>query len=201
MVLAVALLNHFIIILSMMLLAEQSLAETIQLDVGAEQVQIVSSSYQKSSSNVGYFAASYGRQLMGRWSGFAEYRNTFDGSVSAGILGLAYDSIDLKIKGGLISGDGTPEISRVPIWLTRMSIGIGTYRLVDVLRSNDPSLGTRNLVPVKASLVGVKLGVAVHRFFRDYLAATAGGVYELASAGNFGVSATSFYLGVMYNID
>ncbi len=175
-------------------------AETIDLKIGSERTEVVSSSYQKASSSSTSFALIYGRQIMGRWSGFAEYRNTLDSTLSAGILGISYDSEDLRTKGGLISGDGTPEISKMPIWLTRYHLGIGVFRLVDILKSNDRSLGSRNLVPVKASPVGVKLGASLYRFLRDSWAMSGGFSYALASAGNFGISTVSFNLGVMYNI-
>jgi hypothetical protein len=175
-------------------------AETIDVKIGGERTEVVSSAYQKSSSNSTSFALIYGRQIMGRWSGFAEYRNTLDNTLSAGILGITYDSEDLRTKGGLISGDGTPEISKMPIWLTRYHLGVGIFRLVDILRSNDRSLGSRNLVPVKASPVGVKLGASLYRFLRDNWAMSGGFSYALASAGNFGISTVSFNVGVMYNI-
>lgn len=176
-------------------------AEVIQLDAGSEQVQIVSSLYKKESNSAPYFAVGYGRQLMGRWSGFAEYRNTIDNVLSSGVVGVTYDSSELRIKGGLILGDGTPEISRIPLWLSRLSIGVGVYRLVDILRSNDQSLGSRNLVPVKASLIGIRLGGSLSRFITDNFSASIGAGYTVATAGNFGVSAIGAYLGVMYYID
>jgi hypothetical protein len=177
-----------------------SYSETIDVKLGADRTDIVSSAYQKSSSTVASIALVYGRQVMGRWSAFAEYRNTMDNSLSAGIVGLAFDSEELRTKGGLISGDGTAEITKVPIWLTRYYLGVGVFRLVDILRSNDRSLGSRNLVPVKASPLGVKLGASLYRFMGDSFAVSAGGSYVLANAGNFGISSLSINLGVMYNI-
>lgn len=176
-------------------------AESIQLDAGSEQVQIVSSLYKKESNSAPYFAIGYGRQLMGRWSGFAEYRNTIDNVLSSGVVGVTYDSSELRIKGGLISGDGTPEISKVPLWLSRLSIGVGVYRLVDILRSNDQSLGSRNLVPVKASLIGIRLGGSLSRFITDNFSVSIGAGYTVATAGNFGVSSMGAHLGGMYYID
>lgn len=175
-------------------------AETFDLKVGGERTNVVSSAYQKSSSSSASFALVYGRQIMGRWSGFAEYRNTLDNALSAGILGITYDSEDLRTKAGMISGDGTPEISKMPIWLTRYHLGVGIFRLVDILRSNDSSLGSKNLKPVKASPFGVKFGVSLHRFCDDNWAMSGGFSYAVASAANFGISTASFNLGVMYYV-
>lgn len=175
-------------------------AETIDVKIGGERTDVVSSSYQKASSSSTSFSLIYGRQIMGRWSGFSEYRNTLDNKLSAGILGITYDSEDLRTKGGLISGDGTPEVSKIPIWLTRYHLGVGIFRLVDILKSNDRSLGSRNLVPVKASPVGVKLGASLYRFMKDNWAMSGGFSYALATTGDFGISTVSFNLGVMYNI-
>jgi hypothetical protein len=181
-------------------LCARGYAETIDVKIGGERTEVVSSSYQKESSSTTSFSLIYGRQIMGRWSGFAEYRNTLDNTLSAGILGITYDSEDLRTKGGLISGDGTPEISKMPIWMARYHLGVGIFRLVDILKSNDRSLGSRNLVPVKASPVGVKLGVSLYRMLKESWAMSGGFSYALASAGNFGISTMSFNLGVMYNI-
>ena len=176
-------------------------AETIDVKVSQDQIQVVSSDYEKSSFSVPAISVAYSRQFMGKWSGFAEYRNTTDNSLSAGILGVAFDTEEIMTKGGFIAGDGTPEIERIPIWLTRLSIGVGVFRLVDVLKSNDRSLGSRNLVPVKASPFGVKLGVSLQRFLNENWAASLGGSYIVATAGNFGVSSVSIHLGVMYNLN
>jgi len=178
-----------------------AIAETIDVKVSHDQIQVVSSAYDKSSSSVPAISVAYSRQFMGKWSGFAEYRNTTDNSLSAGILGVAFDTEEIMTKGGFISGDGTPEIEKIPIWLTRLSIGVGVFRLVDVLKSNDRSLGSRNLVPVKASPFGVKLGVSLQRFLNENWAVSLGGSYIVATAGNFGVSSAGIHLGVMYNLN
>jgi hypothetical protein len=178
-----------------------AIAETIDVKISQDQIQVVSSAYEKSSSSVSALSVAYSRQFMGKWSGFAEYRNTVDNSLSAGILGLAFDTEESLTKGGFISGDGTPEIARIPIWLTRFSLGIGVFRLVDVLKSNDRSLGSRNLVPVKASPFGIKMGVSVQRFLNENWAVSLGGSYMVATAGDFGVSSLSFHMGVMYNLN
>lgn len=201
MVLAVARHSIKFILIVYLLVPGVAIGETIEVKLGQDQIQVVSTEYEKSSSSVGAVSVVYGRSFMGRWSGFAEYRNTIDNSLSAGVLGIAFDSEEIMTKGGFISGDGTPEIARVPIWMTRFSIGLGVFRLVDVLKSNDRSLGSRNLVPVKASPFGVKLGVSQQRFFGETWAASLGASYIVASAGDFGVSAASLHLGVLYNIN
>ena len=183
------------------LAGSESFAETLEVKIGQDQTSVVSSSYQKSNSQTLALSVLYGRQALGKWSVFAEYRNSFDNTLSAGVLGLAYDTVPLQSKGGYMSPDGSAEISRIPQWLTRFSLGLGAFRFVDILRSNDRSLGTRNLVPVKAVLVGVKLGTSVYRFLTDNWALSIGGAYVVASAGNFGVSSTNLHLGVLYNIN
>ena len=201
MVLVVALRSGLAVLIALLLPSLEVVAETIDVKIGQDQIQVVSSQYERSSSSATAISVIYGRQFMGQWSGFAEYRNTLDNSLSAGILGVAFDTEELMTKGGFISGDGTPEIAKIPIWMTRFSIGIGIFRLVDVLKSNDASLGSRNLVPVKASPFGVKLGVSVQRFFNEVWAGSLGATYIVASAGDFGISAASLQLGVLYSLN
>lgn len=183
------------------LAGSESFAETLEVKIGQDQTSVVSSSYQKSNSLTLALSVLYGRQALGKWSVFAEYRNSFDNTLSAGVLGLAYDTVPLQSKGGYMSPGGSAEISRIPQWLTRFSLGLGAFRFVDILRINDRSLGTRNLVPVKAVLVGVKLGTSFYMFLTDNWALSIGGAYVVASAGNFGVSSTNLHLGVLYNIN
>ena len=197
----VALLKQFLASVFIVSSSTTAIAETIDVKISQDQIQVVSSAYEKSSSSVSALSVAYSRQFMGKWSGFAEYRNTVDNSLSAGLLGLAFDTEEIITKGGFISGDGTSEIAKIPIWLTRFSLGLGVFRLVDVLKSNDPSLGSRNLIPVKASPFGIKMGVSVQRFLNENWAASLGGSYIVATAGDFGVSSMSFHMGVMYNLN
>lgn len=197
----VALLKQFLASVFIVSSSTTAIAETIDVKISQDQIQVVSSAYEKSSSSVSALSVAYSRQFMGKWSGFAEYRNTVDNSLSAGLLGLAFDTEEIMTKGGFISGDGTSEIAKIPIWLTRFSLGLGVFRLVDVLKSNDPSLGSRNLIPVKASPFGIKMGVSVQRFLNENWAASLGGSYIVATAGDFGVSSMSFHMGVMYNLN
>ncbi len=200
-VLIVALHNQFLALVFIISSSATAIAETIDVKLSQDQIQVVSSAYEKSSSSVSAISVAYSRQLMGKWSGFAEYRNTVDNSLSAGLLGLAFDTEEIMTKGGFISGDGTPEIAKIPIWLTRFSLGLGVFRLVDVLKSNDRSLGSRNLVPVKASPFGIKIGVSVQRFLNENWAVSLGGSYIVATAGDFGVSSISLHMGAMYNLN
>lgn len=193
--------SRSLILLYVTLFPSYAKGEIFDVKIGQDQVEVVSSQYEKKSSSSAAIAVAYSRQLTGRWSGFAEYRNTIDNSLSAGVLGVAFDTEDLMTKGGFISGDGSPEIARIPIWMTRISIGLGIFRLVDVLKSNDASLGNRNLVPVKASPFGIKLGVSLHKFFNEFWAGSAGVSYISATAGDFGVSATGIQLGVFFNLN
>jgi hypothetical protein len=197
----VALHNQFLALVFISISSTTAIAETIDVKLSQDQIQVVSSAYEKSSFSVSAISVAYSRQFMGKWSGFAEYRNTVDNSLSAGLVGLAFDTEEIMTKGGFISGDGTPEIAKIPIWLTRFSLGLGVFRLVDVLKSNDRSLGSRNLVPVKASPFGIKIGISVQRFLNENWAASLGGSYIVASARDFGVSSVSLHMGVMYNLN
>ena len=176
-------------------------AETFEGQVGMEQTKVVSSSYQTSSISGLELSATYTRPMFSRWSFLAQYQTNMNNTLSAGILGIVFDSADLRTKGGMIGGDGTAEVTKTPIWLFRTSVGFGIFKYVDVLRSNNTALGTKNEVPVQADLYGLKLGGTLVRLMGDNWGVTGALTYSVASAKNFGISSNCLSLGAFYRTD
>ena len=175
-----------------------AIAETFEAKLGGEQTTVVSSIYQTAAQSTIQAEATYSRPLTGRWSILAQYQTNVLNTLSAGIGGLAYDSDAFHTKGGAIANDGTAEISRVPIWIFRAGFGVGLFKYVDVLKSNNASLGNRNAVPVQADLYGLKFAGTLMRLMSDDWGLTTSASYTVASADNFGISSTCFSLGVIY---
>lgn len=179
-------------------LASRVAAETVLVGVGVDQTRVVSSQYKTQSVSGAMLAATYSRPLMGVWSLLAQYRMNFSNTLTAGLLGIAYDSDEMQTKGGALAPDGRAEITRNPIWLFRSSLSFGAFRYVDTLESNNANLGTKNQVPVQADLYGLTFGVDVLRLVSESWGVNVSGSYSVASAQNFGISSTSVLLGSTY---
>ncbi len=173
-------------------------AETFETATGLDNTLVVSSTYKPVSFSTGFLEATYSRPLFGRWSVIGQYHMNLSNTLSSGIGGFAFDSDDLLTKSGAISHDGSAEVTKAPLWLFRGMIGFGIFRYIDTLESNNVALGSRNKIPVQADLYGLKFGTSVYKFFGDKWAASIGGSYSVASASSFGVSSTSFSVGVLY---
>ena len=173
-------------------------SETIEGALGYENTSVASSIYITSAMSSVEGVVTYSRPIFGRWSMQAQYQTNMNSTLSAGLGGVVFDSADLLSKGGNIRNDGTSEISRVPLWLYRGSLGLGLYKYVDTLQSNDLRLGKNNRVPVQADLIGLKFSVSVVRFLFDDFGISFSGAYSVASATNFGLSSTCLSLGALY---
>ncbi len=175
-----------------------AVAETIQGSLGLEQTSVVSSIYTTKRSSKIQGEATYARQFSGRFSAFGQYQTKVDNTLSAGIGGVAFDSEDIQTKGGTIHSDGSSEVSRVPIWMFRSSVGVGLFKYVDILRSNNSLLGNKNEKPVQADLYGLKFATSLVKFMDEDWGVMASGSYVVASAQNFGLSSTCLSLGLIY---
>ena len=176
-------------------------AETFEGGLGLERTSVVSSIYQTSIISAVQADLRYARPFWGRWSVFAQYQTNTKNTLSAGVGGMVFDTEELHAKGGAIYNDGTAEISKVPVWIFRTSVGLGLFKYVDQLLSNNASLGSRNSVPVQADLYGLKFQETVIRFLNDDWAWTVSGTYLVASAENFGLSSNCLSLGILYRHD
>lgn len=182
------------------LLSKSSLgfSDSINGTAGVERTKVVSTTFKSSVRNTPQIAVAYSKEWGERWSLFAGYQINSINTLSASIFGLSYDSEDLRTKGGSIFNDGNAEIIKNPIWALRTSIGIGLFKYVDVLKSNNPELGQLNDVPVQADLYGIKINALILRFFDSNYAFTGSLSYLVASTSNFGISSNSASLGVVY---
>jgi hypothetical protein len=188
------------VIVGLLMLGQQfqARAETVQGNLGLEQTTVVSSIYQTTPISTIQAEATYARQFAGRFSAFAQYQTNVNNTLSAGIGGVTYDTADILTKGGDIHTDGSAEVTRVPVWMFRSSLGLGLFKYVDILKSNNTSLGSNNAVPVQADLYGLKFAGTVIRFLNDDWGIVASGSYIVASAQNFGISSTCFSFGMIY---
>jgi hypothetical protein len=178
------------------LMMESARAEVFEVRAGLESTTVVSSSYyseQKSSIQV---SGVYSRLISSRWAGYVSYQMNADNSLSATIAGATFQSDDLVQKGGAIRGDGSAEISKTPIWLYRAGFGFGLFKFVDVLRSNNPSLGSRNEQAVRADMYGLKFEASAVRFVSDEWGVMLCGSYAVATAQGLGVNNSAASIGL-----
>ena len=173
-------------------------SETLDGSIGLENTSIASSVYITTPITSVEGVITYARPIFGRWSIQAQYQTNLNRTLTAGLGGVIYDSADLQSKGGQIHNDGSSEIARVPVWLYRGSLGLGLYKYVDSLQSNDRRLGNKNKVPVQADLLGLKFSGNVVRFLAEGVGVSLAGSYSVASATDFGLSSTCFSIGVIY---
>ena len=176
-------------------------AENLEGKMGLEQTTAISPRYVGKQKTSIQFEATYSRAYTTRWQAFAQYQTNKLSTVSAGLFGFIYDSSDLIQKGGAISYNGMAEITRMPLWLFRASFGLGLFNYVDILKSNDPTKGTKNDVPVQAPMFGVKLGVHLVRMMDTDWGLSGNITHSLASTTNFGISSTCFLMGIIYRGD
>ncbi|MCX6117816.1 MAG: hypothetical protein NT027_09755 [Proteobacteria bacterium] len=173
-------------------------SETFELSTGLDKTQVVSSAYQSPQISVMHIQATYTRPILGRWSILGQYHMNLKNSFTYGVVGVTYDSEDFVSRGGAIALDGTAEVTKNPIWVYRGSFGLGLFKYVDTLKSNDPSLGSRNLVPIQADLYGLKFSVSIIRFLSERWGISTEASYSAASAQNFGISNTSISFGSIF---
>ena len=172
-------------------------AEVFEIKAGVEQTKVVSSSYYSVQNSTLQLAGSYSRAISSRWSGFIQYQVNSDSSLSATVSGVTFQSEELKVKGGAIRGDGSAEISTIPIWLYSAGFGFGLFKYVDVLRSNNPGLGTKNEQGVRADLYGLQFKASIARLVSDDWAMSLNGSYAVATAQGFGINSTCLSLGLL----
>ncbi len=191
-------LSHLVILAFFALNSSQAFSESVEAKLGLEQTSVISTTYQGKTQSTLQAEATYSKEFVGRWSIFAQYQTNSKNTLSAGVLGVQYDSADIRSKGGTIYNDGGAEIIKSPIWMFRSSFGLGLFKYVDVLKSNNRNLGTLNDKPVQADMYGLKFSGSLIRFFRPDLGASFSFSYGVASASGFGISTSSFNFGVFY---
>jgi len=189
---------YVLVALFTMIQQYQARAETLQGSLGLEQTSVVSSQYLAQSNSAVQAEATYARQFSGRFSVFAQYQTNLSNTLSAGIGGVTFDSSDILTKGGEIYRDGSAEVTRVPVWMFRASVGLGLFKYVDIMINNVSSPGISSAAPVQADLYGLKVAGILIRFIDEDWGVAASCSYVVASAENFGVSSTSFSLGMIY---
>ena len=173
-------------------------AETVDVAMGIDQTKVVSSQYKTQGVSGAQLQATYTRPMVGVWSLLAQYRMNFSNTLSAGLIGINYDTEELQTKGGAIAPDGKAEIIRNPVWVVRSFLAFGAFRYVDTLESNNVNLGNKNRVPVQADLYGLSFGVGLHHLFNDSWGCHSTLEYSIASAENFGISSTSLIFGGLF---
>jgi hypothetical protein len=173
-------------------------AENLEAKLGLEQTTAISPIYGGKQKTALQFEGTYSKAYTGRWHAFAQYQANKISTLSAGIVGFIYDSADMVQKGGAINYNGTAEITRMPLWLFRGSFGLGLFNYVDILKSNDPTKGTKNDVPVQAPMIGVKIGGHLVRMMDTDWGVSGNFSYSLASTTSFGISSNCISVGVIY---
>ncbi len=173
-------------------------AENLEAKLGLEQTTAISPIYVSKEKTTLQFEGTYSKTYTGRWHAFAQYQTNKISTLSAGTVGFIYDSSDMMQKGGAINYNGTAEITRMPLWLYRGSFGIGLFNYVDILKSNDPSKGSKNDVPVQAPMIGVKIGGHLVRMMDTDWGISGNFTYSLASATSFAISSNCLSIGVIY---
>ncbi len=173
-------------------------AETLEGGVGISSIAVVSSRYASHNSSSPELQAAYTHALEGRWSIVGRYQMTSDQSLSGISAGVAFDSTQLHTTSGRINIDGQPEIRQSPTWLFRYSAAVGIFRYSDTLRSTNARLGNKNEVSVQAELYGFNLSAATYRFFNDSIGVSGQLSQVIASANNFGITATSLTVGLIW---
>ncbi len=173
-------------------------AENLEAKLGIEQTTAISPIYGGKQKTALQFEGTYSKLYTGRWHAFAQYQANKISTLSAGVVGFIYDSSDMIQKGGNISYNGNAEITRMPLWLFRGSFGIGLFNYVDILKSNDPSKGNKNDVPVQAPMIGVKIAGHLVRMMDTDWGISGNFSYALASTTSFGISSQCVSMGIIY---
>ncbi len=177
---------------------ESLIAENLEAKLGLEQTTAISPIYGGKQKTTLQFEGTYSKVYTGRWHAYAQYQTNKLSTLSAGVVGFIYDSADIMQKGGAINYNGDAEITRMPLWLFRGSFGLGLFNYIDILKSNDPSKGSKNDVPVQAPMFGIKLGGHVVRMMDTDWGISGQVTYALASTTSFGISSTCFSVGYIY---
>lgn len=172
--------------------------QSISFGLGSGQTNVVSTQYKAKSTSSAEVEARFSYGLTNQWSILGQYQGATDSSISSFILGASFDTSPLRTHSGSFNHEGVPEIEKVPKWLFRFSVGLGTFQFSNSLESSDKNLGTKNEVVVEATLYGFAFDAGVYRFFNSELAAYAKLTEAIASAGNFGINRTNIIFGVFW---